>query len=595
MVEKIGNAMAREVAYPREEPLVPPKPRISNPVSTVEKCFKPTAKQQEVLGAPDSIFEILGGGAAGGGKTDIGVLLPCIRQFTEHPKYKGLMMRRTHPDIEKEIVPRQHEWFSQMGAVYHETKKRWKFPSGAIIQNGHAEREQDVRKYDSAEYNTIVWDESTHFTGFQYLYLSFTRCRSSSPDLPAFVRSFTNPGNIGHQFFKKRFIDPCPFGNKIIVDKTTKVKRLFVPFLGKDNPYLLVNDPSYLSRLESLPEVEKRAKLYGDWNSYEGQVFSEFRVFHLADEPENACHVIHLERGKEGYELDKLVPDWWPKILCIDWGWTAMTFAIWAAISPSGRLYIYRTWAWNKTAIKIWGRELANISKVGTPLEEKFEDVVICHSAGQHRGEEKTIREQIIEAFDDKYAVRLGDKDRIGGKNMIHEYLRWKEKARLNLPVSEFDTNLANRILRMQGEEKYYEYLNIFKPIEPEDNIPKLQILSHGPEGRENKELIDVIPACIPSEINPEDVADFDGDDPYEALRLAVKCAHRYIDESKEELARRKKLQALHEKAQVHTTEAQTAYYRNLELLADRSEMDGEEIYAVRGHRRLGSRRFHLH
>jgi hypothetical protein len=40
---------------------------------------------------------------------------------------------------------------------------------------------------------------------------------------------------------------------------------------------------------------------------------------------------------------------------------------------------------------------------------------------------------------------------------------------------------------------------------------------------RENKELIDVIPACIPNESNPEDVEEFSGDDPYDALRMVSK------------------------------------------------------------------------
>src|SRR3990167_6574925 len=55
--------------------------------------------------------------------TDLGIMLPLIRQFTEHPKFKGLVLRRTFPDLEKEIVPRQHEWYGPSGATYNETKK----------------------------------------------------------------------------------------------------------------------------------------------------------------------------------------------------------------------------------------------------------------------------------------------------------------------------------------------------------------------------------------------------------------------------------------------------------------------------------------
>lgn len=544
-------------------------PSIGNAEAVVNKVFKPTAKQNEVLSLPDSIFEALGGGAAGGGKTDLGMMIPPARQFTEHPKFKGLVMRRTYPDLEKEVIPRQHEWYAPMGAVYNETKKRWKFPSGAYIQNGHAEREQDVRKYDSAEYNYIDWDECTHFTGFQYLYLSISRCRSSAPDLPAFVRGFTNPGNVGHSFFKQRFVDPFPHGKKIIIDKVTNQRRIYIPFLGKDNPYLLLNDPGYLKRLEGLPEVEKKAKLFGDWNSYEGQVFAEFRVMHLSDEPENAVHVV------SGFEI----PAWWPRILGIDWGWAAMTFAIWGAVSPDGRLYIYRTWYWVKTPIEIWSKEIVNLT--GT---EELEDVIICHSAGEHRGEAMTLSEQIFHAFNEKYMIRLGERDRIGGKNLIHEFLRWQQKPLLYAKSMVYDTELAGKILRLKGEDAYNEYNAIFAPQVIEDNLPKLQIFSAGPEGRENKELIDVIPACMPNENNPEDVAEFPGDDPYDCLRLVVRAAHRYFEQSSVELARRKKLEELNA---LNTPEGQTAYYRILEKMDE----SPQSHYSVRAHRRLGASR----
>lgn len=527
----------------------------------IEKHWKPEPKQNDVLAVPDTVFELLGGGAAGGGKTDLGLLLPCLRQFTEHPKFKALVLRRTYADLEKEIVPRQHEWYKPQGAKYNEQKKVWTFPTGARIQNGHAEREQDVRKYDSAEYNYIDWDEATHFTGFQYLYLSISRCRSSSPDLPAFVRAFTNPGNIGHSFFKNRFVDPNPAGGKILIDRVTKQKRMYIPFLGKDNKYLTLNDPTYLLRLEGLPEVEKKAKLYGDWNSYEGQVFSEFRVIRLGDEPENAVHVIPYFP----------VPDWWPKFLVVDWGMAAMTYAMWCAISPKGRLFVYRTWAWQQKTINIWAPECANLTN-----NEVLEDFVICHSAGQHRGETKTIQEQVSDAFEGKYVLRLADRDRIGGKNMVHEYLRWQQKVNRVVPEVIFDTELAGRILRLQGEDKYNDYLRLFIPQEPEDNLPKLQIMSHGPEGRENKELIDVIPSCIPAEKNKEDVETFDGDDPYDTLRMAVKCAHRFVDQSKDEFERRARIQKVLD--ELKTTSNQTAYYRQMEQL----EAESNEVLQVR-------------
>lgn len=557
--------------------------QIEGPTPVLEKVWKPNQKgQQQVLSMPDSIFEGLGGGAAGGGKTDLVIMIPPYRQFVEHPKYKCLVMRRTLTDLEKEIVPRQQEWYAPMGAVYNENKKRWRFPSGALVQNGHAEKEQDVRHYDTAEYNNILWEESTHFSGFQYRYLSLSRCRSSSPDLPAFVRAFTNPGNIGHKFFKDRFVSPHKPGCVTLKDGKTGIKRMYIPFLGKDNPHLLRNDPGYLSRLEGLPEAEKRAKLFGDWDSYEGQVFSEYRILRLPGEPENALHVIPPAK----------IPSFWPRILCIDWGYAAMTFAIWAAIAPNGRIYVYRTYDWRQKLINIWTKDIVNMSG-----DEVYDDVVICHSAGQRKGEERTIRDQVKDAFGDKYEVRLAERDRIGGKTLLHEYLRWEQRPRLAPEDITYDNEVAMRILRMQGEDKYEEYLQLFKPIIKEDNLPKLRIFTHSVDYNgvimqrlnekeellpcTNNLLIDTIPACVPDETNPEDVQQFDGDDPYDTLRMVVKAAAGLSEESANRLQATEKLEQLHA---LNTPESQTAYYMALE----KSKSEDSEIISVPRHRTVG-------
>ena len=52
---------------------------------------------------------------------------------------------------------------------------------------------------------------------------------------------------------------------------------MFIPSSVFDNPALLENDPDYLASLASLPEAEKQALLYGSWDSFSGQVFTEWR------------------------------------------------------------------------------------------------------------------------------------------------------------------------------------------------------------------------------------------------------------------------------------------------------------------------------
>lgn len=42
----------------------------------------------------------------------------------------------------------------------------------------------------------------------------------------------------------------------------------YIPALIYDNPILVKNDPAYLIRLEGLPEDQKKAMLYGDWDAF---------------------------------------------------------------------------------------------------------------------------------------------------------------------------------------------------------------------------------------------------------------------------------------------------------------------------------------
>lgn len=548
---------------------------ISNPTPVVEKAWRPNKRQESFIQLPDSIFEALYGGAAFGGKSELLVMLDIVRGFIEYPKFKSLYLRRTFADLEKEIIPRSMEWYKPMGATYNETKKRWTWPSGAISQFGHAERESDVRDYDSAEYNLIKWDESTHFTEFQYEYLSFSRCRSSSSDLPAIVRSGTNPGNISHDYFRKRFVDPARGGMKILKDARTGQKRIFVQSFATDNPVGMKNDPTYVMRLEMLPEAEKRAKLYGDWYSYFGQVFTEWRIQPLANEPANAQHLI------EPFSI----PSWWPRIIAIDWGYAAMTVALWGAVSPEGICYLYRVYSVTQTNIKDWSTEIVNLSQ-----DEDIRDVVICHSAQQNRGEPLTIRDQVHNAFTDSgfdTGVRLGERDRIGGKLLVHEYLRWNQKNKVKPPNMLYDHELASKILRLRGETAYKEYLTYFIEEEPETNLPKLRVFTHSPEGIKTDILVDCINKCVYEEVGkdgkkPEDVREFSGDDPYDALRMLVRAVHRFTSEVNTEFQERQKIDSLY--ADLAKTGNQSGFYRNLEKLEE-----SKSGLSVRGHRRIRS------
>src|SRR5690242_5409957 len=106
-----------------------------------DNVWKPTAKQSEFLALPYSILEGFYAGAVGAGKSDVLLLYPIIHRFHTNPRFKGLFLRRTFPELKNEIIPRSTRFFRPLGGSYNKNDKVWEFPSGALIFFGHCENE----------------------------------------------------------------------------------------------------------------------------------------------------------------------------------------------------------------------------------------------------------------------------------------------------------------------------------------------------------------------------------------------------------------------------------------------------------------------
>ena len=143
-------------------------------------------------------FEVLMGGRAGPGKTDVIVMKPL--RYIDYSKFRGVIFRRTFPELE-EVVDRTKQWYPAFGGEYKEGKSRWFFPSGATIKLSHMQHENDKYKHQTKEYQYIGFDEGTHFTPTQYLYM-FSRARCTDGNIPVQINTGTNPGGVAHQFFK---------------------------------------------------------------------------------------------------------------------------------------------------------------------------------------------------------------------------------------------------------------------------------------------------------------------------------------------------------------------------------------------------------
>jgi len=500
--------------------------------------------------------------------TQVLMLMPALYGWLDNPRFRGLLLRRTFPELEQEVILRSKEYFPSMGGVYNISKHRWEFPRGGMYTFGHLKEEKDVKKYDTGQFPYIAFDEATSFTGYQYEYLTLRRNRAPvGSGLPSIVRWGSNPGNVGHVYFRKRFIDPAPTGGKIIKDPRTGAMKIFIPATAKDNPHLIAANPNYFKNLEQITsEAERRAMILGDWYTFEGQVFEEFRIEPLRDEPNHAQHVVE----------PFVIPSWWPKIIGIDWGFAAFCFIIWAAISPDGRVYIYRTYAVKKVKIREWTRDLALLSAGEI---ENVRDIRICWSAVQDRGQDQTIFEQCAESLAEagfKCGLTLGDKNRVAGKQLVHEYLRWKPLQTVKSIVGEFSQELARRIERMQGSEAMREYASFYEPEEVEHNLPKLQIFSRSPEGNSTSQLTEAISTCVYDEVKKEDVKEFDGDDSYDCLRILLNGCRDYFAEAKNEFAVQQRTGLASKK--LAETNDQTSFYR----MCEHAEVTQDENISVR-------------
>lgn len=198
--------------------------------------------------------ESLFGGSAGGGKSDC--LLMGALQYVHIPNYSAILFRRTYADLALSgaLMDRMSDWLAGKPVRWLDKSKTWLFPSGATVSFGYLEHEKDKYRYQGAQFHFIGFDELTHFHRSQYTYLFSRLRRLKTERIPLRMRSASNPGGVGHEWVRQRFLV-----------EGEKHGRVFVPATINDNPYLDYNE--YVKSLQELDPVTRDQLLKGDWDA----------------------------------------------------------------------------------------------------------------------------------------------------------------------------------------------------------------------------------------------------------------------------------------------------------------------------------------
>ncbi|HET9893672.1 MAG TPA: terminase family protein [Streptosporangiaceae bacterium] len=265
-------------------------------------------------------FDVLFGGAAGGGKSRA-LTAEAIRACVKYPGIRVGAFRRTYPELEESLLAElaQMSFATALGGVWNGTRHELRFPNGSLIMFRYAETLQDATRRQGGQYQLLVFDERT-LTPPNVISFLESRLRSGRKDIPVLgIRSSSNPGGAGHGAVKKRYIAATKYGKTVVTDERGRTVR-FIPSRLSDNPHV---NPEYARDLAALDETMRAAFLDGNWDMFAGQMFPALQ---------HARHVV------EPFTL----PSSWKRFQGVDWGYSKPWGVLWAAVDEDGRVWVYR-------------------------------------------------------------------------------------------------------------------------------------------------------------------------------------------------------------------------------------------------------------
>ena len=279
-------------------------------------CYTAQAKQLLFHAAcrqcdrPDGPTQIGFGGARGGAKSHAMLAQIALDDCQRQPGLKALLLRKVGRAAREGFEDLRGRVLATVPHDYRRSHGILTFPNDSRIVLGHFHDESDVDAYLGLEYDVVGVEEATTLTFSKYRTIR-TCCRTSKPAWRPRTYTTTNPGGVGHAWYKATFIQPWKTG------KETDTR--FIPSTVDDNAFV---NRDYAATLNTLTGWQKRAWRYGDWDIAAGQFFTTYRSdIHVLDRP-------------------LLIPPNWLVWLAMDYGFTHYNVILLLALDLDGNVYV---------------------------------------------------------------------------------------------------------------------------------------------------------------------------------------------------------------------------------------------------------------
>ena len=382
--------------------------------------------------APGGPTEIGAGGARGGGKSHMIFAQAALDDALRVPKLKILFIRKTAISAKESFGDLIDRILS--GKVsYSLSNNVITFANESRILLGGFHSEDDIDKYVGVEYDLEVIEELNQLSEDKYEKLRGSLRTSKQNWRPRMYASF-NPGGVGHNFVKSRFVLP----HRLMEEFSTR----FIPATYKDNAYL---NKEYTDYLLSLQGDLGRAWREGDFDLFAGQFFKEFR---------ESVHVC----------APFAIPNEWLHFFAFDYGLNHPLSLGWYAVSPDSVLYRYRELHGSGMSYTQAAEEFVAM----TPPEEKLAYGVCDPAMWAKKGENDDLLSG-AEIFAKRVGDLVGkqprlikaDNARVIGWGVVREYLRPymgpEDKLMANLQIFSTCKNMIRTLPEQVHSERVPE------------------------------------------------------------------------------------------------------------------------------------------